>query len=127
MGYLTLSVTLGLAVLMLLAVKAADYFIESIPHDAIPIVASVCAAILLAFALFFYIGGWIVKGHKGAFRVGIVLSIVWIFAWLLASDPFDSYGWDEPEAFFLGGLLPTILFWGVVWIAKGFREAPDPS
>lgn len=56
-----------------------------------------------------------VSGLSGWYRLLIVVSIVWIMLALVYSG-----SW---RLFVLYGVMPVTLFWGIVWIERGFREA----
>ena len=76
---------------------------------------------LLAFilpALLVYLGGLIIKGNKGAFRSGVLLSVIWIFIVLVVTEPYGRYG--NITDFLLAGILPAIVFWGILWVLNGF-------
>jgi hypothetical protein len=63
---------------------------------------------------------------SGWYRLLIVSSVCWIIGALIAIDPWTRYGrragnnWDE---FLLVGILPIVIFWGLIWIVQGFRKA----
>lgn len=54
------------------------------------------------------------------YRVFIVLSISWLIATLAGLEPWRRI--DNKNDFLIVGLLPLIVFWGIVWIVKGFKQ-----
>ena len=80
------------------------------------------------------------KLSSGWYRVLIIISILWMPFALLITNPWvrsvSSWGregrrgrgeaivslvnnWDE---FILIGIIPPLLFWGIIWIVKGFKQ-----
>lgn len=58
-----------------------------------------------------------ISGLSGWFRLLVVASIIWIMLALIYSG-----GW---RLFMLYGVIPVTLFWGIVWIERGFRGAKN--
>jgi hypothetical protein len=64
---------------------------------------------------------------SGWFRLLIVSSVIWIIGALVATDPWTRRGrrsgsysnWDD---FFLVGILPVVVLWGIIWIVQGFKK-----
>lgn len=63
---------------------------------------------------------------SGWYRLLIVSSVCWIIGALIVIDPWARYGrrsgnnWDE---FLLVGILPVVIFLGLIWIVQGFNKA----
>ena len=65
---------------------------------------------------------------SGGYRVLVIISMIWLVMALIETKPWPQYGnimrayymnWDG----FLGvGILPLLLLWGIIWIAKGFKK-----
>ena len=69
-----------------------------------------------------YLGGHIVKRNIGAVRLGIFISVLWILFSFISIEPYKhtyykSQNWTE---FFLIGIIPVILYWGIIWVISGF-------
>ena len=64
------------------------------------------------------------KRLSGTLRVGIVLSILWVIYMANESAVWD-YGIDG--YFIEGGVLPLVIFWGLVWIVAGFRNKDNKT
>ena len=52
-------------------------------------------------------------------RIGIMLSVLWLFFVGSEASIWD-YGIDY--YFMEVGVLPLVIFWGLVWIISGFRN-----
>jgi len=69
------------------------------------------------------------------FRLLIFISIVWVIGALIYTDPWyrsgtrgggfsapRSYSYSNWDEFFLIGILPVVVLWGIVWIVRGFKK-----
>jgi hypothetical protein len=54
---------------------------------------------------------------SGRMRLAVVISVLWLLGAAVYIQPWRS----DTSAFFFYGLLPVALFWGLVWVAAGFR------
>lgn len=69
------------------------------------------------------------KQLSGWQRLSVVIGSVWLLFWFIAYM-FDAqpFRWD---GFMLFGAAPVVVFiglpWAIVWVAKGFRVAPDKA
>ncbi|MFH1672645.1 MAG: hypothetical protein ABIF87_04390 [Pseudomonadota bacterium] len=64
---------------------------------------------------------------SGWYRIGIVVSIIWIIVALIATDPWTHLGrrggsYNNWDVFLLVGILPVVALWGFVWIRHGFNK-----
>ncbi len=86
---------------------------------------------MLAFILpaaLVYLSGLIIKKHKGGTRAGALLSTLWIFAALVVTEPYGRYGrYGDITEFLLAGILPVIIYWGVLWVVNGFINEKTES
>jgi hypothetical protein len=65
-----------------------------------------------------YFGGYIIKGNKGAVRLMILISILWVAGSFVVIEPYNRYRqWGE---FVLVGLIPVISYLGILWVISGF-------
>ena len=65
-----------------------------------------------------YLGGHIVRGNKGAIRLGVLISVLWVVGSFVALEPYRRYGsWTE---FFGIGIIPVISYLGILWVISGF-------
>jgi len=55
---------------------------------------------------------------NGFLRIGIVLSVLWFIYQFV-----DNTGREfDIDGFVVGGIVPLVILWGLVWIAAGFRN-----
>ena len=58
---------------------------------------------------------------SGILRLGIVLSVLWLIGKAFEHSMWESYGLRyNLDDFVAQGVLPLVIFWGLVWIAAGF-------
>jgi len=59
----------------------------------------------------------------GILSVGIVLSVLWLIGKAFEHSMWESYGLRyNLDDFVAQGVLPLVIFWGLVWIVAGFRN-----
>ncbi len=56
---------------------------------------------------------------SGKLRLAIVLSVIFP---LVMAVPLPPWHQESRSIFLLGGVLPVVLCWAVVWIFQGFRK-----
>ena len=79
-------------------------------------IATACIAIG-SFAIS-YLGGHIIKGNKGAIRLGVLISVSWIVGFFVAFEPYNrNRHWTE---FIVFGIIPIISYLGILWVISGF-------
>ena len=61
---------------------------------------------------------------KGFLRIGIVLSVLWLF---FLSLKYDIWYWGIEGDFVAEGIAPLVIFWGLVWVIAGFRNIVSGS
>ena len=61
---------------------------------------------------------------KGYLSIGIVLSVLWLLNSFF--DDVSVRGFDMND-FVILGLVPVVIFWGLVWIVSGFRNIVSGS
>ena len=78
----------------------------------------ITAVIVLGSFALSYLGGHIIKGNKGAFRLGVLISVLWVACFFVALEPYNNrYRRTE----FIGiGIIPVISYLGILWIISGF-------
>jgi len=65
-----------------------------------------------------YLGGHIIKGNKGAIRLGVLISVSWIVGFFVAFEPYNrNRHWTE---FIVFGIIPIISYLGILWVISGF-------
>ena len=66
----------------------------------------------------------------------IFISAIWLFGVLVYINPWyqsgsglggGSYGHSNWNDFFLIGVIPIIVLWGIIWIVQGFRNTQNKS
>lgn len=59
---------------------------------------------------------------SGPRRLAVLLSVAWIAVWLLLSSLDEEF---RAVFFFVVGVSPVALLWGLDWVVAGFRrESP---
>jgi len=56
---------------------------------------------------------------KGYLRIGIVLSVLWLIYQFVDNTGIRKF---DIDGFVVGGIVPLIIFWGLVWVIAGFRN-----
>ena len=60
---------------------------------------------------------------KGFLRIGIVLSVLWVIFQFVKYELWQSFEFSHYlDDFILEAIIPLVIFWGLVWIAAGFRN-----
>jgi len=93
---------------------------KSTPSSEDWIIISIITAIVAigSFALS-YLGGHIIRGNKGAIRLGVLISVLWVVGSFISFEPYSRRGnyWTE---FFGIGVIPVLLYLGILWVISGF-------
>jgi len=66
---------------------------------------------------------------KGFLRIGIVLSVLWLFVMAFEHSMWQRGGilGNNLDDFVAQGVLPLVIFWGLVWAIAGFRNKDDET
>ena len=64
-----------------------------------------------------YLGGHIIKRNKGAIRLGVFISVLWVIGSFVALELPDSYCWTD---FLAIGIIPVVSYLGILWVITGF-------
>ena len=65
-----------------------------------------------------YLGGHIIRGNKGSFRLGVLISVLWVVVSFIALESIVGYWTWE---WFIGiGIIPAISYCGILWVISGF-------
>jgi len=67
-----------------------------------------------------YLGGHIIRGNKGAIRLGVLISILWVAVSFVALEPYNRYRHRYWTDFFGIGIIPVISYLGILWVISGF-------
>ena len=79
----------------------------------ISIIAGTFEVAIGSFALS-YLGGHIIRGNKGAIRLGVLISVLWVVGSFVAFKPYSSHWyWTE---FFGIGIIPVISYLGILLV-----------
>jgi hypothetical protein len=70
-----------------------------------------------AFALS-YLGGHIIIGNKGAIRLSVFVSVLWVVGSFVVLEPYNRY--RQWTCFFVVGIIPVISYLGILWVISGF-------
>jgi hypothetical protein len=81
------------------------------------IISIITAVIAIGSFALSYLGGHIIIGNKGAFRLGVLISVLWVVGSFVALEPYSRYRMTE---FFGIGIIPVISYLGILWIISGF-------
>jgi len=57
--------------------------------------------------------------RNGFLRIGIVLSVLWVIYQFVDNTSIRKF---DIDGFVVGGIVPLVILWGLVWIAAGFRN-----
>ena len=87
------------------------------------IISGITAGLAIASFALSYLGGHIIRRSKGAIRLGVLISVLWVVGHFVASEPGSRfYGWTN---FFVFGIIPVILYWGIIWVISGFLPSKN--
>ncbi len=85
-------------------------------------ISAITAGIAIGSFGLSYLGGHIIRGNKGAIRLVVLISVLWVAGFFVALEPYRSYrgksqSWTE---FFGLGIIPVISYLGILWVISGF-------
>jgi len=63
-----------------------------------------------------YLGCYIIRGNKGALRLGVLVSVMWVVGAFVVLEAHNR-AWIN---LFAVSMIPVILYWGVLWVISGF-------
>ena len=75
---------------------------------------------VVTVSLLTYVIGLSIIGKVWAHRLIVVLSIIWLLASANKTEPYDEYG--DITHFMQLGIMPLVVLWGFIWIAKGLTK-----
>ena len=82
------------------------------------IISIITAGAAIGLFALSYLGGHIIRGNKGAIRLGVLISVLWVVGSFIALEPYNRYrSWTE---FFGIGIIPVISYSGILWVISGF-------
>lgn len=82
------------------------------------IISIITAGITIGSFALSYLGGHIIRGNKGAIRLGVLISLLWVVGFFVAFEPYNrNRYWTE---FFGIGIIPVISYLGILWVVSGF-------
>lgn len=114
-------VTLIIAILATLAGLVLIYLEYINGNEKIEgVVLFVIAGIAIISALAHLIGLAII-GKVWALRLTVVLSIGWLLFNIINTEPYDEFG--SISAFIQQGIIPLVVIWGLIWVAKGLSTS----
>jgi len=70
-----------------------------------------------------YLGCHIIRGNKGALRLGVLVSVMWVVGSFVVLEAHNR-AWTNLLAV---SMIPVILYWGILWVISGFlsKEANE--
>ena len=84
--------------------------------DKMDVVSAIAIGLAIATFSLSYLGGFIIKKHKGAIRLGVLISVLWIFGVGIASVDERQFA----EIFIFLGLSPVVFYFSILWVISGF-------
>ena len=99
------------------------FMIESPSSADWGIISILSVGVVIGSFVLSYLGGHIIRGNKGAIRLGVLISILWVVVFFLVIEPGSgrqSYRYQHWIEFFESGFIPVMLYWGILWIISGF-------
>ena len=87
------------------------------PSEGWGIIYIITAIVAIGSFALSYLGGHILKGDKGAIRLGVLISVLWVVGSFVALDPCRYVNWAQ---FFGIGIIPVISYLGILWVISGF-------
>ncbi len=86
--------------------------------DELGLISIITASVAIGSFALSYLGGHIIRGNKGAIRLGVLISALWVVGSFVAVEPYNRYrNWTE---FFGVGIIPVISYLGILWVISGF-------
>ena len=111
-----LRISLGIGFCVVLLWAGFLFYFQTagkLQQEDMPLMAIITAATFVTVVALSYLGGWIVNGHTGAFRLGVILTFIYWIPVYVENNDFED---------FLGiGILPAAVFWGTIWVIRGFK------
>lgn len=90
------------------------------------IIYAITAGIAIASFALSYLGGHIIRGNRGAIRLGLLISVLWVVGSFVALEPYSrSYLGQKWTEFFGIGFIPLISYWGIIWVISGFLTSKN--
>ena len=80
-------------------------------------ISAITAGIGIGSFALSYLGGHIIKRNKGAIRLGVLISVLWVIGSFVALELPDSYCWTD---FLAIGIIPVVSYLGILWVIVGF-------
>ena len=80
-------------------------------------ISAITAGIGIGSFALSYLGGHIIKRNKGAIRLGVLISVLWVIGSFVALELPDSYCWTD---FLAIGIIPVVSYLGILWVIMGF-------
>jgi len=93
-------------------------FVGPPPPEDWGIISIITAGIAIGSFVLSYLGGHIIRENKGALRLGVLISVLWVVGSFVALEPYNRYmNWTE---FLWIGIIPVISYLGILWVISGF-------
>lgn len=80
-------------------------------------ISAITAGIGIGSFALSYLGGHIIKRNKGAIRLGVLISVLWVIGSFVVLEPPYSYCWTD---FLAIGIIPVVSYLGILWVIMGF-------
>jgi len=76
------------------------------------------AGIAIGLFVLTYLGVHVIRKHKGAIRLGVLISVLWVIGFFVELEPYKRFGsWAD---FVVIGVVPVISYLGILWVISGF-------
>jgi len=91
---------------------------NSLPPEEWGFLSIITAGIAIVSFALSYLGGHIIRGNKGALRLGVLISVLWVIINFVRLDPYNK-SWNLDNFLWLG-FIPVISYLGILWVISGF-------
>lgn len=80
-------------------------------------ISAITAGIGIGSFALSYLGGHIIKRNKGAIRLSVLISVLWVIGSFVVLEPPYSSCWTD---FLAIGIIPVVSYLGILWVIMGF-------
>jgi hypothetical protein len=96
------------------------------PSEEWGLISAITAGIAIASFALSYLGGHIIRRNSGAIRLGVLISVLWVVVSFVVLEPYIRSWRGHSLAEFVGiGIIPVILYWGILWVISGFLPSKN--
>lgn len=124
-------ISVSCLVAWIIFVSVASVIESPPPPDAWGFIAAITSGIAIGSFALSYLGGHIIRENKGAIRLGVLISVLWVVgSFFVALEPYiwylEPYSWYQRWTEFFGiRIIPVISYWGILWVISGFLPSKN--